>query len=193
MNDTTDDTTHDTMNDAVDTLNRLRHTPTTPERALAFFDELPEVECAFMRGRWVGSGFPTGHPMDGLLEATGWYGKEFVDSEHVHPLLFRVGGRIRSVRPLYSGMKLALSLPLARFGWLMLPAVRASNCLLQTTYSHARLRMLHYRGRTSATMIYDRLPVNDVFRRVDADTVLGLMDYKGMSYPFFFVLTRDRG
>lgn len=181
------------MSSATDTLNTLRHpAPTTPERALGFFDELPEVDLSFMRGRWVGSGLATGHPMDGLLEATGWYGKEFIDPEHVHPLLFRVGNRIRSVRPLHLGMELALSLPYARFGWLLVPATRLSNPLLATTHSHARLRMVQYRGKTSATMIYDRLPINDVFRRIDDDTLLGLMDYKGMAYPFFFVLTRDR-
>lgn len=182
------------MTTLTDRLTNLRHTPvTTPEPALALFDELPEVDCSFMRGRWVGSGLATGHPMDGLLEASGWYGKQFVDDEHVHPLLFRVGGRIVSVRPLNLGMRLALALPFARFGWLLVPATRLSNHLLRTSVSHARLRMVTYRGRTSATMIYDRLPINDVFRRIDDDTVLGLMDSKGMAYPFFFVLTRDRG
>ena len=41
-------------------------------------------------------------------------------------------------------------------------------------------------------MIYDSLPINDVFRKVDDHTVLGLMDLKGMKDPFFFVLTREK-
>ena len=53
-----------------------------------------------MLGRWRGSGLPTGSPLDGLLEAYGWYGKEFLDAETVHPLLFgdRAGRRGRSTR-----------------------------------------------------------------------------------------------
>jgi hypothetical protein len=44
----------------------------------------------------------------------------------------------------------------------------------------------------SATMIYDALPISDVFRRVDAHTLLGLMDYRALEKPFFFVLRREK-
>lgn len=40
-------------------------------------------------------------------------------------------------------------------------------------------------------MAYRDKPVVDVFRLVDESTVLGLMDYPGMSKPCFFVLHRD--
>ena len=40
-------------------------------------------------------------------------------------------------------------------------------------------------------MVYDALPIIDVFRRVGADTVLGAMDMRGLPAPFFFVLRRD--
>jgi hypothetical protein len=39
-------------------------------------------------------------------------------------------------------------------------------------------------------MIYDFLPIHDVFRQVDDATRLGLMDMRGMDQPFFFVLRR---
>ena len=53
-----------------------------------------------MLGRWRGSGLLTGSPLDGLLEAYGWYGKEFLDDETVHPLLFTDrSGRPRPVDP----------------------------------------------------------------------------------------------
>ena len=42
----------------------------------------------------------------------------------------------------------------------------------------------------TAALIYDRLPVVDVLRRVAAGTVLGLMDLRGLDEPFFFVLDR---
>lgn len=92
---------------------------TIPEAALNLFDELDGVSIPFMMGRWIGSGFPTHYPMDGLLEATGWYGKEFLNADEVHPLL------------------------------------------------------------------------HDMFRKVDTNTVLGLMDYKGVDSPFFFILKRE--
>ena len=41
-------------------------------------------------------------------------------------------------------------------------------------------------------MIYDDQPIVDVFRRIDDDTLLGVMDLRGMPEPFFFVLERDR-
>nr|WP_010482236.1 DUF4334 domain-containing protein [Acaryochloris sp. CCMEE 5410] len=51
--------------------------------------------------------------------------------------------------------------------------------------------MMEYRHKVSATMIYDSLPIHDTFRKVDDDTVLGLMDSKDIPIPFFFVLVRE--
>jgi hypothetical protein len=42
-------------------------------------------------------------------------------------------------------------------------------------------------------MIYDDLPIHDVFRQVDADTVLGAMDMRGLAQPYVFLLRRDTG
>lgn len=53
----------------------------------------------------------------------------------------------------------------------------------------ASLRAVEHRGVVTATMVYDKHPVFDHFRRVDADTVLGLMDRKG-DPPLFFWLRR---
>lgn len=53
----------------------------------------------------------------------------------------------------------------------------------------ASLRMIEYRGVVTATMVYDRFPVFDHFRKVDGDTVLGVMDRKG-SKPLYFYLRR---
>lgn len=54
----------------------------------------------------------------------------------------------------------------------------------------ATLRTVEYRGVSTATMVYDKHPIFDHFRRVDADTVLGLMDRKGEPAPLAFFLTR---
>ncbi len=38
-----------------------------------------------MLGTWHGAEVPTGHPLDGMLEASGWWGKQFSDSESGAP------------------------------------------------------------------------------------------------------------
>ncbi len=165
----------------------------SPDDALAIYDALEPIETDFMIGAWKGEGFETGHPLDGVLERCHWHGKRFDSAEHVHPLVFRkASGELTTVKPLLvmPGLGLLDRLPFLKservgklFQW-MLP-------LLSGRQSAARLRMINYRGKTSATMSYDNLPINDVFRKVDDNTVLGIMDLKGMKQPFFFVLRRD--
>jgi hypothetical protein len=60
--------------------------------ALVAFDLLEGVTVEFMLGRWRAIGIRTGHPLDGVLEAYGWWGKEFVSATEVYPLLFRISG-----------------------------------------------------------------------------------------------------
>jgi hypothetical protein len=158
--------------------------------ALAFFDGLPPVTVEEMLGTWRGTGFPTGHPLDGLLERYGWYGKRFDGPEDVHPLLFAAGRRIVSVNPALVPTRLLLHPPGAARTPLAGKAFALSRPLLTTARPKARLRMTEYRGVVSATMLYDRLPIHDTFRRVDARTLLGVMDLRGAP-PFVFVLTRD--
>ena len=162
---------------------------TTTEEALQLFDELEPVNIEFMIGRWQGSGFPTGHQMDGLLEAMNWYGKEFVSAEQVHPLLFSDGNSIFRVDPNPTLTNLGLNFSMPKSDALK-PLYGVMSKMLKTEESKARLRLMEYRGKVSATMIYDYLPINDVFRKVDDNTVLGLMDFKAMPQPFFFVLKR---
>lgn len=171
----------------------LAATPVSTDQALALFDSLPVVSVDSMWGRWRGEGFATHHALDGMLEAGRWYGKQFVDADHVHPLLFgNPQDGLFSANPALIPLTLLRSppplmkKPLA--GRIIFYGVKG---LLQTPHSQARLRMTEYRGKTSATMIYDRLPIHDVFRQIDHNTLLGLMDLKGMAKPFFFVLHRD--
>ena len=63
--------------------------------------------------------------------------------------------------------------------------------LLKTSKTKARLRVIEFRGKTSAAMVYDNFPIIDSFRKVNENTVLGVMDYKAMDKPFFFILKRD--
>jgi hypothetical protein len=45
----------------------------------------------------------------------------------------------------------------------------------------------------STALVYDDLPVLDVFRTVDDATVVGAMDARGMAEPYLFVLRRVGG
>jgi hypothetical protein len=179
------------MSDTGAWLTRLAARCSTDE-ALEFFDALPTVAADEIRGRWRGRELPTGHPWDGLLTASGWYGKQFDGPDAVHPLLFRTPkGTLFAVDP--------ARIPVGLVGRLPVAGVSAGRRLLDVAVPllraggpRARLRNLEHRGKVSAAMIYDRQPIIDVFRRVDDVTLLGVMDLRGMSQPYFFVLTRGR-
>lgn len=166
----------------------LRSRGGTQAEALALFDALPAATIQQLTGRWKGFGVPTGHAMDGLLERYGWYGKEFLDADSVHPLLFSKGHAIVAVQSRF--LPIGLMTHPALQGGFVATLFKVLLPLLTTRRPTARLRMLEHRGCVSATMIYDYLPINDVFRRVDQDTVLGLMDLRGTPQPFFFGLQR---
>ena len=161
------------------------------EQALALFDRLPIVEREFMYGRWRGFGLHTDHAMDGLLENYDWYGKEFIGPDEVHPLVFSSGnsGRTYRVNPALMPIGLALHMPFLKRP-IMRYFFKLGKPLFSTKKTGARLRMTEHRGKSSATMCYDALPIHDVFRKFDENTLLGLMDMKGMEQPFFFILRR---
>ena len=80
--------------------------------ALSSFDTLAGLEPEFMIGRWRGAGLPTGHPLDGVLELLGWYGKAFESADRVHPLLFRTrSGEVIPLDPRFMPVRLALRWP----------------------------------------------------------------------------------
>ena len=176
----------------------LPDAPTTTTEALAIYDAAPAVEPGFMIGTWHGAELPTNHPLDGMLAASGWWGKQFVDAETVHPLLF----------PTADGSALWALNPALAFGGLgvatRVPGLKSRNFsgaiaklkpVLGTTAPKARLRTTRYRGVDTATMVYDQQPINDVFRLLDdapgSETVMGAMDLRGSARPYFFVLRRD--
>ncbi|MBN2039193.1 MAG: DUF4334 domain-containing protein [Spirochaetes bacterium] len=163
----------------------------TTEEALHMFDSLDTVNIEDMKGRWKGSGFLTNHPMDGLLEAFSWYGKEFIDADNVHPLLFTDRKKnLFKVDPKKMPMGLAVKITVPKNKFVIL-LFHFMKFYLSTEKPKARLRMLEHRGKSSATMIYDDLPIFDIFRKIDNDNLLGLMDLKGVEQPFFFLLKRD--
>jgi hypothetical protein len=161
------------------------------EAAEALYDTLEAVPTGFMLGEWWGREVSTGHNMDGSLALARWYGKTFLDEENVHPLVHLDGqGRKYFADP--GKMPMGPRMKTPRYPAWMLPALRRGmKAYMQTTKSRARLRMTEYRGKVSATMCYDQLPIHDVFRKLDDDNVLGFMDMKRMSRPYVFTLTRE--
>lgn len=161
----------------------------TPEQALELFDSLAPVEISFMSGRWKGSELPTGHKMDGLLRASGWYGKMVMDKDHVHPLLFYTSDKkgLFAVNPKLIPLKFTLYPRDSLLG----TTVQMARPLLETKDAKARLRKVEYRGTSTACMVYDDKPIIDCFRRLNGHAVMGAMDLKGMAKPYFFLLERD--
>ena len=168
-------------------LRRWRQKGLSPEAALIRFDGLPPVDTTELIGAWRGTGLPSGHPLDGLLERLGWRGKRFESEDRVDPLVFEPG---LALDPAWLPLKTALRWPRlarsrpSRIGFLLLRhALRAHG-------PAARLAPVCFRGCTSAAMIYDRQPITDHFRRIDATRLIGLMQTRAAP-PYFFLLTRE--
>lgn len=158
--------------------------------ALALFDDLDPVSIEEMLGSWRGTDVETGHRLDGLLESYGWWGKRFDGPEEAYPLVFEDAHGRFDVDP--AGVPPALVLrssPLLHQRQLAAPARRLLR-LRRTTRPKGRLRMVEHRDVVTATLVYDALPVVDHFREVDADTLLGVMDARGIDEPFVFLLSR---
>ena len=69
-----------------------------------------------------------------------------------------------------------------------------SNTAL-TGGGEASLWNAEFRGEVTATMVYDTMPVLDHFKRVDPDTLLGVMNGKNPAlhkgHHFYFLLERE--
>lgn len=157
------------------------------EGPFARFAALDPIAPSDLRGRWRGEEVPSGHPMDGLLTASGWYGKVFRDDEAVFPLVFWTARRTG----LFAAHPGRLwDLPVPAHSWVAV-LIRLGRPYWGTTAPTARLRTVVLDGVASAAMVYDHRPIIDHFRRIDADTVLGRMDRRGDAAPYWFTLHRD--
>ncbi len=171
---------------------RVLQRGTTIEAALALYDSLEPVGVEEMMGSWRGEGLPTGHPFDGLLETLGWHGKRFDAPDDAHPLVFDAGaGRRVSVNPAFVPAAVAARYPRLLHKPLAARLFSLIRPLVATRKPKARLRLTQYRGVVTATMCYDALPINDAFRKVDDDTLVGAMDLRGLDTPLLFVLRRE--
>ena len=189
------------MNKLKEELKVLLRKGMTQEEAFEFYDQLEPVSNKEMLGRWRGKEAPSGHPMDGILTICSWYGKEFIDEETVHPLVFKERrGKLFFLNPdrVFKYYDIVLKSKLLNK---VINSKKPMNrhqydCILKrfkTKRSKARLRQVEYRGKVSAAMVYDSLPIIDAFRKIDEHTLLGVMDMKGNfnDLGYFFILKRN--
>ena len=109
----------------------------------------------------------------------------------MHPLLFGTRSGPRPVDPALVPMAVLRDRPGLAHSRAARAAFRLARPLVTTSKPRARLRSVEHRGVQTAAMVYDALPIIDVFRRLSDDVRLGLMDLRGLPEPFFFVLRRE--
>ncbi|WP_235883002.1 GXWXG domain-containing protein [Rhizobium rhizophilum] len=159
--------------------------------AFEIFRQMAPVDPGELVGLWKGRGVPTGHPLDGVLENLGWFGKRFTQDLRADALLFQSGERrLTAIDPAPIPVNLAL-----RFHHL--GRTRAARNLfsylqrgLRAHGPTARLKVLSYDGVQSAAMVYDRMPITDHFRQKDKDTLMGLMVIEKDARRYLFELER---
>ncbi|HET6166343.1 MAG TPA: DUF4334 domain-containing protein [Marmoricola sp.] len=120
-----------------------------------------------MLGSWRGGDFATGHPASALLTGLRWHGKRFDSPLDGHPLIC-----VGEDGELYSNTKAAGG-------------------------GRSTLWDVGFRGEVTATMVYDAMAVFDHFKKVDDDTVMGIMNGKletvfGTADLYYFWLERER-
>lgn len=189
------------MNEIISTLNNFKSNGMTQRQGFEFFDKLEPVDNKFMVGKWRGEEIKSGHPMDGMLSIVPWRGKQFIDNENVMPLVLddkKGGTYFVNPKNIFSFGDMAMKSKTIKK---MINGEKKFNKYgfdvifkrFKTNNSKARLRQVVYRGIISAAMIYDNLAIIDIFRKIDNDTVLGVMDLKGQlnDLGYFFILKRE--
>lgn len=165
--------------------------PPSQEAAFEYFDGLDAVQPPELIGLWEGKGIPTGHPLDGVLENLGWFGKRFNADMRADALLFKTGNcRLAPVDPAHIPLRLVLRF--SRFGRTK-QARNLFTYLQKALWARgpvASLKVLPFRGRTSAAMVYDRQPIIDYLRKIDEERLIGAMSVKGDDRSYFFLLVR---
>lgn len=156
------------MTHITDRFEALRSASAATVAALdALWADLAPVGVEEVLGRWAGGDFATGHVISKVLAKARWHGKWFDSPLEVTPIVCRDPA-----------------------GDLAANAEAAGG-------GAASLWPVEFRGEVTATMVYDNLPVLDHFKKVDDDTLVGIMNGKleqlyGITEPYYFWLERER-
>ncbi|MFJ6853553.1 DUF4334 domain-containing protein [Streptomyces sp. NPDC091271] len=83
---------------------RAKDSAVPAEELDAVWAALPAVRVEEILGEWKGGEFETGHPLNGMLQKAGWYGKTFLSAGDAKPLMMRgEDGRLYSDTELGKG------------------------------------------------------------------------------------------
>ena len=161
----------------------------TQEEAFHWFDDLQPVTPDELIGVWRGAEIETGHPMDGLLGAMGWFGKDIRSRDEVYPLLLTgSGGNTYAGNPGLLPLGAFMSAPRS----LVRTLFTVVSPLVHTRKGRARLQVREYRGKRTTVMQYDQKPIYDAFARIGDDAILGVSDIEWMrKVGYFFILTKQ--
>ncbi|WP_435769299.1 DUF4334 domain-containing protein [Nocardioides sp. SYSU DS0651] len=140
--------------------------PVDPADLDALWADLATTTVEEILGAWRGGDFATGHVASTVLRKVGWHGKRFDSPLEAVPLVCR-----DDAGELYSNREAAGG-------------------------GEASLWPVGFRGEVTATMVYDRMPVLDHFKKVDDDTLVGIMNGKlssafGIDDLYYFWLERE--
>ncbi|WP_042777228.1 GXWXG domain-containing protein [Sinorhizobium fredii] len=154
-----------------------------------WFRSLALVQPDEMIGLWRGTGIPSGHPLDGVLENLNWFGKRFHPGMRADALLFQGRpGRLVPIEPGY--LPIGLAIKFAPFGRTFVARIWFSYLqkVIRARGTTASLRLHALGGVETAAMVYDRQPIVDYFRRIDRDEIAGMMCVQGDTRRYFFKL-----
>lgn len=155
-----------------------------------WFNTLEPVNPEDMIGLWKGSGHPSGHPLDGVLENLHWFGKRFHPDMRADALLFEgQPGKLIAIEPAFFPIRWAIrfaGLGRTERAWNLFSHFRPRLRAKGTT---ASLEQRMDEGVLTTSMVYDRQPIVDFFRRSD-DMVIGKMVVNGDPRRYFFRLQR---
>lgn len=156
------------------------------EQCWEIFDSLAPASIDDLVGyKWKGYEIETGHPLNGVLEASNWFGKEFFDENNGHPLLIYASAA-KDGKDTFPADAIKL-LDNAKVG----RDITSNRKDFEAAGPVARLKTLHYRGANTVSMFYDQVSINDTFKKVDDNTFFGVMDNKSIpDIPYFFVLEK---
>jgi len=153
----------------------------SPHQINAFFDQLPPVELEFMVGTWRYANVPSNNRQDYLLEMIDFHGKRFYGADtnyQVDPVICWSGGKLIRVgsMPYWLFKRIPETTP-SREQPVRRAILHKYNqcCVLpfsQTKEPHAHNMIVEHRGVCTTAMVYDHMPMVDVFKKVDDNTIM---------------------
>lgn len=161
----------------------------TRRDAFHFYDELDTVDISRMKGLWIRKKLPKASWFSESFSEINWYGKEFISSHSGYPLVMEKRNKERY----YLNPSALTFLPLRQgFTLLYKPSFLLFSPLLRTKRPKAVLEMTEYRGKVSATLLYERQDIKDIYRKIDDQTLFGITEFGNSGkQASFFLLEKD--